>query len=1133
MAPSKRRRGGSKKASSTSAAAKKRKKSEISTVNVLPQEKEEEEEGTEIETVVEEIEEIPADPVEPPVDCGKASSSTARKLGNKNEISSENVLTQEEEEEEEEEVGKVIERVVEQTLAHPALPVEPPVDLDSDSGATTKRPRGHDAISDSDLDSKDLQQPIFRKEGDDSSAGGDSPVGDVSSGQQQLCEDRTEVEQDDNKEKGESGSEHMEASVFKHMDARGRKVDLTQSFVSDQVFDSRDALIEWCQEVGRKNMSVVVVSKSRNPVLGRPAMLELGCERGGVYQDHKKKTDTSTLKDLTKKRESGTRKCGCPFTLKGVWMAGDKWKVRVHCGAHNHELPETLVGHSDVARLNEEKQILVDWAKSGVRSRRVLSPLKQRSKENMSTMRAIDNASAAIKLTEVEGKSAMHTPLGVNVSTMKTVNNASASIKLMEVEGKSSFLQSSQNWVLMAPSKKRRRGGAKKASAAKKRKRSGNKIEISTENELPQEEEEGKEIETVVVEIEEFPVDPPVVPSIPVEPPVDCGKASSTTKNGEKSGNKNEISTENVLTQEEEDEVGKVIERVVEQTLAPVLSAEPPIVDLDSDSAPNTKLPWRRAPNTKLPWRRAPKSGGDSPVGDVSSGQPQLCEDQTEVEVVDCTVFDSPDALIEWCQEVGRKTMSVVVVSKSRKPVLGRPAVLELGCERGGVDQDHKKKTDTPTLIDLTKKRESRPRKCGCPFALKGVWMEGDKWKVGVHCGAHNHELPETVVGHSDVARLKEDEKEILVDLSKSGVRRRRVPSPLKGRRRENMARMRTIYNASAAIKLTEVEGKSAMHTPFSVNVSTMKTVENASAAIKLTEVEGKSATHTPVSVNVSTMKTVENASAAIKLTEVEGKSAMQQVSESCKQYFESDEEFERFMKEWKNLTQVRTKDEYADAFCDFVLTWTSYSGCIQYLRDNWLRHKEHYVPAWTKFIKHFGNTSINRVGSSHAILKSQLAANNFSICWTTMHKMICDEIVDIKASFEKSLTSVPDEYLLPAFKELRGCVSHKAMEFLLLERSRSEDVGFDVGVCGCVLRLSYGLPCAHEIVQYFRNGTEIPLSEIDSQWKLLSTIPVPEEHNEFDYLPELKSVRERWEKASKSEREIMQKKLEEIACLN
>ncbi|XP_026419240.1 uncharacterized protein LOC113315145 [Papaver somniferum] len=914
----------------------------------------------------------------------------------------------------------------------------------------------------------------------------------------------------------------------------------------------------------------------------------------------------------------------------------------------------------------------------------------------------------------------------------------------------------------MAPSK-RRRGGSKKSSsaAAKKRKKSGNKTEIPTENELPQEEEEGKEIETVVVEIEEIPADPPVVPSIPVEPPVDFGKASSTAKNGEKLGNENEISSENVLTQEEEVEIEEIPadppvvpsisvephvdcdkasstakngeklgnkneissenlltqeeeeeERVVEQTLAPILSAVETLVDLYSDSAPNTKLPCRRAV----------KSGRDSPVGDVSSEQQQLCEDQTAVEVVDCTqddnkekgkvdltqsfvsdqVFDSPDALIEWCQEVGRKTMSVIVVTKSRKPVLGRPAMLELGCERGGVDQDHNKKTDTPTLKDLTKKRESRPRKCGCPFTLKGVWMEGDKWKVRVHCGAHNHELPEMLVGHSDVDRSKEEQKEILVDLTKSGVRHRRVLSPLKHRSRENMSRMRTIYNysaaikltevegksvmhspssvnvstmktvenASSAIKLTEVEGKSAMHTPSSVNVSTMKTVENASSAIKLSEVEGKSAMHTPSSVNVSAMKTVENASAAIKLTEVEGKSAMQQVlglllkhhyvewhrrdeksdelkdifwahpeslqlvlgfhsvlivdstyktnrfgspllrivgvtstgklftvafiileaetedhyvwaltrlkrlfspnalpstfvtdgelklvnaigtvfpkakwlfcslhvlkkvSENCKQYFESDEEFERFMKEWTNLTHVRTKDEYADAFCDFVLTWTSYPGCIQYLRDNWLRHKEHYVPAWTKFIKHFGNTSINRVGSSHAILKSQLAANNFSICWTTMHKMISDEIIDIKASFEKSLTSVPDEYLLPAFKELRGCVSHKAMEFLLLEHSRSEDVGFDVGVCGCVLRLSYGLPCAHEIVQYFRNGTEIPLSKIDSQWKLLSTIPVPEEHSEFDYLPELKSVRERWEKASKFERKIMQKKLEETACL-
>ncbi|KAI3835931.1 hypothetical protein MKX03_029308 [Papaver bracteatum] len=856
MAPSKRRRAGGK--SSAAAAAKKRKKygnkTEISTENELPQEEEEEEEeekGKEIETVVEEIEEIPADPpvipsipVETPVDCGKASSPTAKKgekLGNKNKISTENVLTQEEE------VGNVIERVVEETLAPvlsadpaivPADPqVETPVDLDSDTD--TKRPRRCDAKSDSDLHRGDLQQPFLLNEGDDSSAAGDSPVGDVSSGQQQLCEDRTEVEvldciQDDKKEKGESGSAHMEASMVKHMDTRGGKVDLTQSFVSDQVFDSRDALIEWCQEVGRKNMSVVVVSKSRNPVLGRPAMLELGCERGGVYQDHKKKTDTSTLKDLTKKRESGTRKCGCPFTLKGVWMAGDKWKVKVHCGAHNHELPETLVGHSDVARLKEEKQILVDWTKSGFRPRRLLSPLKQRSNENMSTMRTIDNASAAIKLTEVEGKSAMHTPLSVNVSTMNTVNNASAAIKLMEVEGKSAM----------------------------------------------------------------------------------------------------------------------------QQVLGFLLK------------------------HHYVEWHRRDEETDE--LRDIFWAHPeslQLVLGFHSVLIVDCTY-------------------------KTNR--FGSPLLRIVGV------------TSTGKL-----------------FTVAFIFMEAETEDHYVWA----------------LTRLK------------------RLFSP----------------NALPSTFVTDGELKlvNAIGTVF------------------------PKAKWLFCSLHV-----------------------LKKVSENCKQYFESDEEFERFMKEWTNLTQVSTKDEYADAFCDFVLTWTSYPGCIQYLRDNWLQHKEHFVLAWTKLIKHFGNTAINRVGSSHANLKSLLAASNFSICWTSMHKMICDELIDIKASFENSLISVPNEYLLPAFEELRGCVSHKAMEFLLLEHSRSEDVGFNVEVCGCVLRLSYGLPCAHEIVQYRRNGTGIPLSEIDSQWKLLSAIPVPEEHSEFDYLPELILARERWEKASKSEREIMQKKLEEIACL-
>ncbi|XP_026449876.1 uncharacterized protein LOC113350027 isoform X1 [Papaver somniferum] len=80
----------------------------------------------------------------------------------------------------------------------PFVPAEPPVDWDTisievqDTVPNNKRLR-HDANSDSDHDNGGLQQPFLRNnqmnEGDDSSVSRDSSAGDVSSGEQQLCED--------------------------------------------------------------------------------------------------------------------------------------------------------------------------------------------------------------------------------------------------------------------------------------------------------------------------------------------------------------------------------------------------------------------------------------------------------------------------------------------------------------------------------------------------------------------------------------------------------------------------------------------------------------------------------------------------------------------------------------------------------------------------------------------------------------------------------------------------------------------------------------------------------------------------------------------------------------------------------
>ncbi|MCL7028637.1 hypothetical protein MKW94_006152 [Papaver nudicaule] len=185
------------------------------------------------------------------------------------------------------------------------------------------------------------------------------------------------------------------------------KIDLTSYFVTDQVFDSREAIIEWCQEVGKKHNSVLVITKSMKTLTGKGSKLELGCERGGWYKDHQRKS--LQLKAPTaKKRKSSTRKCGCPFKLRCSWIEGNKWTLHVRCGNHNHELAETLTGHAYVGRLKEEeKQLVIHLTNTGVQPQQVLEALKEKSKDNYSTLRTIYNVKAKLRKSQVEGKPAM------------------------------------------------------------------------------------------------------------------------------------------------------------------------------------------------------------------------------------------------------------------------------------------------------------------------------------------------------------------------------------------------------------------------------------------------------------------------------------------------------------------------------------------------------------------------------------------------------------------------------------------------------------------------------------------------------------------------------------------------------
>ncbi|XP_028116456.1 uncharacterized protein LOC114314191 [Camellia sinensis] len=142
-------------------------------------------------------------------------------------------------------------------------------------------------------------------------------------------------------------------------------------------------------------------------------------------------------------------------------------------------------------------------------------------------------------------------------------------------------------------------------------------------------------------------------------------------------------------------------------------------------------------------------------------------------------------------------------------------------------------------------------------------------------------------------------------------------------------------------------------------------------------------------------------------------------------------------------------------------------------------------------------------VESAHARLKRQLGSSQttFEISFEKIHCLLELQHIQVKASFEK-------------------------------KSERANLVGVDVAACGCVLRHTHGLSCAHEIADYMRQGHSIPLSNIHVHWTRL-TICV---HNlkveklELSCIVELEMILKRFNESAIATQLGMLKKLREIA---
>ena len=110
-------------------------------------------------------------------------------------------------------------------------------------------------------------------------------------------------------------------------------------------------------------------------------------------------------------RRTRTKKCGCPFLLKGVKLPDeDQWKVQVICGRHNHPVKKdpTFEGHAFAGRLStDEQKVVRDLTICGVKPKEILRVLKQNDPTNASTIETIYNFKAKYRIGEMQGRSQM------------------------------------------------------------------------------------------------------------------------------------------------------------------------------------------------------------------------------------------------------------------------------------------------------------------------------------------------------------------------------------------------------------------------------------------------------------------------------------------------------------------------------------------------------------------------------------------------------------------------------------------------------------------------------------------------------------------------------------------------------
>ncbi|XP_014522311.1 uncharacterized protein LOC106778829 [Vigna radiata var. radiata] len=453
-------------------------------------------------------------------------------------------------------------------------------------------------------------------------------------------------------------------------------------------------------------------------------------------------------------------------------------------------------------------------------------------------------------------------------------------------------------------------------------------------------------------------------------------------------------------------------------------------------------------------------------------------------------------------------------------------------------------------------------------------------------CGHHNHKLAETLVGHPYAGRLNMSEKSLLVDMTKSKVTPANILLTLKQNNDRNVTTINQIYNARQVYKRslrgsrTELQqlmmlldrdkyihwsrcadDSKVITNVFWTHPDTVKLLNSFNVVfmmdstyktnryrLPLLEIVGMTCTGLTFSTAFAFLSTERQSNFTWALEKLKGLFITSEGSPKvivtdrdlalmnaiANVFSESYQMLCRFHIHKNVLAKCKMLVRSKEAWDVLMCAWENVMDCAdESLFVEYVNGLQYASSEWPLFFEYVNQTWIIPVESAHASLKTILSNSmgDLCSCWDSIHNFVTIQHNKIKTSFEKSWLLTSDPFKGYRYRQLIGHVSRYALDLIADELERVQQIGLDSSKCGCVLRRTFGVPCACELARY--DPGMIPVGEFHIMWQRLhfSNVELNEIEPHLSIKDVLKQIEERFNEADIGGKVTIKQKLLDITC--